>query len=47
MRKLITELQQQGISGLIMDLRGNGGGSLEEATELTGLFIPTGSYNFV
>ncbi len=41
-RKLITELQQQGISGLIMDLRGNGGGSLEEATELTGLFIPTG-----
>ena len=31
-----------GIDGLIMDLRGNGGGALMEATRLTGLFIRTG-----
>jgi len=41
-RKLLSELQQKGIDGLIIDLRGNGGGSLAEATELTGLFIPSG-----
>ena len=41
-RTLITELEQQGIDALIMDLRGNSGGSLQEATALTGLFIPSG-----
>ncbi|WP_320819097.1 carboxy terminal-processing peptidase [Thalassolituus sp.] len=41
-RKLITELKEEGIDGLIIDLRNNGGGSLEEAIDLTGLFIPTG-----
>ena len=41
-RKIITDLEQQGVSGLVIDLRGNGGGSLNEATELTGLFIDTG-----
>lgn len=40
--KLIRELQQEDISGLIIDLRNNGGGSLQEANDLTGLFIPTG-----
>lgn len=40
--KLITELKKEGIDGLIIDLRNNGGGSLEEAISLTGLFIPTG-----
>ena len=41
-RRLISELEEQGVAGIIMDLRGNGGGSLLEATTLTGLFIDTG-----
>ncbi|HEU4603861.1 MAG TPA: carboxy terminal-processing peptidase [Steroidobacteraceae bacterium] len=42
-RKLIEELKQQDhISALVMDLRGNGGGHLTEATGLSGLFIPGG-----
>ncbi len=41
-RKLTGELMDEGIDGLILDLRQNGGGSLVEATELTGLFIPSG-----
>ena len=40
--KLITELESQGVEGLIVDLRGNGGGHLREAIELTGLFIERG-----
>ncbi len=39
---LIKDLQQQGIDGLIIDLRNNGGGSLPEAVSLTGLFIKKG-----
>ena len=39
---LIEALQQQGIDGLIIDLRNNGGGSLPEAVALTGLFIKKG-----
>lgn len=41
-RRLITELQQKKIDGLIIDLRNDGGGSLTEAVELTGLFIKEG-----
>lgn len=41
-RNLITELMGQGIDGLVMDLRGNGGGALLEATSMTGLFIDEG-----
>ncbi len=41
-RRLIHELEGEGVSGIIIDLRGNGGGSLVEATELTGLFIASG-----
>jgi carboxyl-terminal processing protease len=41
-RKLIGELTKEKVSGIIIDLRANGGGSLSEATELTGLFIDTG-----
>lgn len=37
--RLIETLKAQGIDGLIVDLRGNGGGSLAEATSLTGLFV--------
>mgnify|MGYP005837692309 FL=1 len=41
-KKLISELQQKNIDGLIIDLRNDGGGSLTEAVELTGLFIKDG-----
>jgi carboxyl-terminal processing protease len=41
-RRLIGELEKEGIAGLIIDLRSNGGGSLPEAVELTGLFIDSG-----
>jgi len=41
-KRLIAELEQQGIDGLIIDLRDNGGGHLVEATALSGLFIDNG-----
>lgn len=41
-RRLIGELQAENIQGLIMDLRGNGGGQLNEAIDLSGLFIDHG-----
>lgn len=41
-RKLISGLKQDNIDGIVIDLRGNGGGSLSEALELTGLFIESG-----
>ncbi len=40
--KLIVELEEQGVKGIVVDLRNNGGGSLLEATTLTGLFIDKG-----
>ncbi len=39
---LIKRLQKENIDGLVMDLRKDGGGSLEEAVNLTGLFITEG-----
>ena len=41
-KRLIGELEAQGIDGLIIDLRNNGGGHLTEATALSGLFIDNG-----
>lgn len=41
-KALITELEREGIDGLVIDLRYNGGGSLTEAIELSGLFIEDG-----
>ena len=41
-KRLITELQAEKVEGIVIDLRNNGGGSLQEATELTGLFIEQG-----
>lgn len=41
-RRLIKELEAKGVDGLVIDLRNNGGGSLQEAAELTGLFIDKG-----
>ncbi|MGH1461424.1 MAG: carboxy terminal-processing peptidase [Neptuniibacter sp.] len=39
---LIEELEKEGIDGLIVDLRNNGGGSLREANDTVGLFIKHG-----
>lgn len=41
-KKLIEELRKEGIVALILDLRNNGGGSLQEANSIAGLFIPAG-----
>lgn len=40
--RLLAEMRAEGVDGVVLDLRGNGGGSLAEAIELTGLFIDTG-----
>ncbi|MDP2325770.1 MAG: carboxy terminal-processing peptidase, partial [Gammaproteobacteria bacterium] len=40
--KLIVRLKEEKVEGLVLDLRRNGGGILEEAIELTGLFIREG-----
>ncbi|THD05890.1 carboxy terminal-processing peptidase [Rhodanobacter lindaniclasticus] len=40
--KLIAELKQEGVQGIVVDLRNNGGGSLAEADSMTGLFIDKG-----
>lgn len=41
-RKEIEKLKKQSIKGLIVDLRDNGGGSLQEVVEMAGLFFPKG-----
>ncbi len=41
-KKLVHNLLEIGIDALVIDLRGNGGGLLTEATALTGLFIDDG-----
>ncbi len=41
-QKLIKELEGEKVDGLVLDLRNNGGGSLAEAIDLTGLFIKNG-----
>ena len=40
--KLINKLKSEKVAGIILDMRGNPGGSLEEAVRLTGLFIKDG-----
>ena len=41
-KKLVDELVSDGVVGIVIDLRDNGGGSLQEANQLTGLFIEYG-----
>ena len=41
-KRLLEQLEAKGVDGVIIDLRQDGGGSLAEATELTGLFIDKG-----
>ncbi len=40
--RLLDELQKENVDGIILDLRNNGGGSLDEAQNLTGYFIDQG-----
>lgn len=40
--RLLEELKKEKVDGILIDLRNNGGGSLSEAVELTGLFIDKG-----
>lgn len=40
--RMLGEFRAQKVDGVVLDLRGNGGGSLNEAVELTGLFIDKG-----
>ncbi|RYD85932.1 MAG: hypothetical protein EOP54_30940, partial [Sphingobacteriales bacterium] len=42
-RLILDTLKKEGVDGVVLDMRQNGGGSLMEATELTGLFIKTGA----
>ncbi|MBC7400872.1 MAG: PDZ domain-containing protein, partial [Mucilaginibacter sp.] len=42
MRLAIDTLKRAGVDGIVVDLRQNGGGALDEAISLTGLFIKTG-----
>jgi len=41
--RLLRKLDSENVQGVILDLRHNGGGSLKEAIDLTGLFIPSGA----
>ncbi len=40
--KLLAELKQENVDGVLIDLRNNGGGSLSEAIDMTGLFVGKG-----
>ena len=40
--RILNELNAEHVKGIVIDLRGNGGGSLEESVKVTGLFIPGG-----
>ncbi len=39
----VLELKKQGMKRLVLDLRSNGGGLMEEAVKIVGLFVPKGS----
>lgn len=41
-KKAFTDLKKQGISSLVLDLRQNGGGVLEEAVQIVNMFVPRG-----
>lgn len=41
-RRILTEFNKAGVEGVVLDLRNNGGGSLQEAVDIAGLFIEAG-----
>ncbi|MCQ2182270.1 MAG: S41 family peptidase [Bacteroidales bacterium] len=42
-RKAVTDLKSKGMKKLVLDLRGNGGGLLDEAVGITSIFLPKGT----
>lgn len=40
--KELEKLKKEGVTGVVLDLRNNGGGSLEDVVDMVGLFIPSG-----
>src|SRR5207253_1074373 len=42
MRAILTQLTKKGVTSLVFDLRGNGGGLLTHARDISGLFIKEG-----
>lgn len=42
-REALVDLKEQGAKGIILDLRSNGGGLLQEAVDIVGLFVPKGT----
>lgn len=42
-RKALIDLKEQGARSIILDLRGNGGGLMDEATDIVSLFVPKGT----
>jgi len=42
-KKEVEKLKAEGVGGIILDLRNNGGGSLQDVIDMTGLFIPKGA----
>ena len=42
-KEAVNNLKKQGMKQLVYDLRGNGGGILQEAVQIVGLFVPKGS----
>lgn len=43
MKRVVNEAKAKGVDGLVLDLSNNGGGSLEDAVKIGGLFIKTGN----
>lgn len=43
MREAVVSLKKQGMQTLVLDLRGNGGGLMNEAAEIVSIFVPKGS----
>lgn len=42
MRRAFVDLKKRGAAGLVLDLRGNGGGSLQEAIDIINMWVPKG-----
>ena len=42
-RRALIDMRGKGMKGLVFDLRGNGGGALQEAIKITGMFVPKGT----
>ena len=41
-RRAFLDMKQKGMKGFVLDLRGNGGGSLDEAVQIVNMFVPKG-----